>query len=593
MVWRRASTADDDYEIDLISMRRRKRAKPVPTDFVARIPEEVYVHPRLELPREAYRQLPDDCGFITQHYEPLGAFRRYLEAETGHAVRFGDFSAHDLSKHLAEFMVGVERGVVGREAGMTIGDKEKTAFWRMDHDVRRALQMTGGYAFALDLVMKNCEVFDKIELRAKHSDAPLSEPTPARTLPDDTSYIDRFLPEIKSLQAYLGTLFSQAGTPAIESALAQLERTVEAADADPTKRHRFYKMLAAVRFTLDTTHDPGVLDLIINSHDVLLRADASIGRKAEAVREILGEAPALLLVAEVVGKRAPSNAFWKTPPTDLLPEQELGLHPPESVLGQRPPESAFWKHPPKEATAFASSILDEAAALDNLTSEGLRKQYALHPAPEAQKTLPDEARTALTDEAPAASAPESGFNSKPFPNEEPVPPAQVHRLSVESFLKTAQHMQQEAEASDAALAQSRETYEWARERARDVKRASLRADRRPTEYLVLTADGKEILSRENPLGADYVAKDIFTVLLELPAPERFRAPIARLQRLDWRLVGGGGAHEMLVFLRPARPPRLVARMLRRVRNALAAVGVVFLGMVGFNYYAAKHPEVLA
>ncbi|CAH2354066.1 hypothetical protein CLIB1423_14S01266 [[Candida] railenensis] len=104
------------------------------------------------------------------------------------------------------------------------------------------------------------------------------------------------------------------------------------------------------------------------------------------------------------------------------------------------------------------------------------------------------------------------------------------------------------------------------------------------QYLLLTRDGQTIISRENPLGANYIAEDMFVTLNKFPKEDlrKLIKTVKKFQRRNWKLIGGGGQREILVFRR--RKSARQAWFYRRVKSMFATAGAVFIALVGINYW---------
>lgn len=109
-----------------------------------------------------------------------------------------------------------------------------------------------------------------------------------------------------------------------------------------------------------------------------------------------------------------------------------------------------------------------------------------------------------------------------------------------------------------------------------------------TEYLLLTINGETIMSKENPLGKNSLPQDMFTVLNKFSEEDlgRFIKNVNKLQKNNWRLIGGGGGggekEKMLVLTRNKTLKRDM--YLARIKTMFATTGAVFLVLVSLNLW---------
>ena len=112
------------------------------------------------------------------------------------------------------------------------------------------------------------------------------------------------------------------------------------------------------------------------------------------------------------------------------------------------------------------------------------------------------------------------------------------------------------------------------------------------QYLLLTQDGQQVVSRENPLGPRHVTEDMYTILSRFGEKdaEKFIKSVNRLQRKHWRLIGGGEKGEkMMVFEREIR--RKGGKWLVRLKSVLATAGALFVLLFGLDWYWTRPNSV--
>lgn len=108
-------------------------------------------------------------------------------------------------------------------------------------------------------------------------------------------------------------------------------------------------------------------------------------------------------------------------------------------------------------------------------------------------------------------------------------------------------------------------------------------DRGRAQYLVLTLDGQQIVSDESPL-KEKSKEDLFTILNKFTREDlgKFIKHVKKLQKKNWKLVGGGGKERMLVFERTK--PYKTKSFFTKIKTLLAGTGALFITLVGLNVW---------
>lgn len=88
----------------------------------------------------------------------------------------------------------------------------------------------------------------------------------------------------------------------------------------------------------------------------------------------------------------------------------------------------------------------------------------------------------------------------------------------------------------------------------------------PSEYIVLTPRQKLINTAQMPLQDESLIQDTFSVLSQLENPQKYRRSISKLETQGWKIVGGGGPTGLIVFERNIKDGRR-RRRARLVRIA--------------------------
>jgi len=191
------------------------------------------------------------------------------------------------------------------------------------------------------------------------------------------------------------------------------------------------------------------------------------------------------------------------------------------------------------------------------------------------------------------------------PTHSSIPTSQIDKLSIESYLNNAK---KEKDLAKERKFRESKAYEWSKSMYNT--RRSLEShnffdpivpiskmskeskelffpilNSGETEYLLLTINGQTIMSKENPLGKNSLPQDMFTVLNKFSEEDlgKFIKNVNKLQKNNWRLIGGGSENEkMLVLTRNKTLKRDV--YLARIKTIFATTGAVFLVLVSLNLW---------
>ncbi|CUM47731.1 unnamed protein product [Debaryomyces tyrocola] len=193
------------------------------------------------------------------------------------------------------------------------------------------------------------------------------------------------------------------------------------------------------------------------------------------------------------------------------------------------------------------------------------------------------------------------------PSPSPIPTSQIDKSSIESFLNNAK---KEKDSAKERKFRESKAYEWSKSMYNT--RRSLEShnffdpivpiskmskeskelffpilNNGEAEYLLLTIGGQTILSKENPLGKNSFPQDMFTILNKFSEEDlgRFIKNVNKLQKNNWRLIGGGSGGEnekMLVLTRNKTAKKDV--YLARIKTIFATTGAVFLVLVSLNLW---------
>ncbi|ODQ82607.1 hypothetical protein BABINDRAFT_11010 [Babjeviella inositovora NRRL Y-12698] len=565
-----------------------------------------------------YKQLPDDCQYITQHREQLIRFRKFLQDRHAEKRAFQSYTANELSGQLEDFMSQVEKerasqtGFLADKATALLLDQELKAFQKMDRGIRKTLHLNNGYTHVFDAILTNFEVFDTMERNLQEKKTSLKDTRHKHNLrleykkiPEDASYLQAYLHELKLFRAFLGHEFaasSKAGIlDALNSLLSNMNQTSKYA-TDDKKLHRFAKMAWGVRYILNTCNDPCALDVALKNFDVFDKTNHTI-QKRHAARFLANSEGVQLnepKESAPIIEEAPEDGLEKSTIKAKLSKLLLDSLLSESKPLEKNLAAILEKrlHMPSSSACVESQVQTSETPenLDNLTAEQIRKNYKYN----LSKKVPPHV-------VPVHSKPDLG--------------------KLEGFLR---QVKQVKDNDRETIFRHKKTYEWisarncrdprspklnflepnaiykehvadAFRRARGVSESDLFFPKvegtRNTgtnfvesaltrEYLLLANNGATILSADNPLGKDHTAEDMFSIFSRIDFPEKYLRHIAKLQAQNWKLIGGGGPKLLLVFERPASKfkDKVGGNSWVGLRNGLALVGTVIVGVVGFNHY---------
>lgn len=224
----------------------------------------------------------------------------------------------------------------------------------------------------------------------------------------------------------------------------------------------------------------------------------------------------------------------------------------------------------KEENKIFEEDPEEYAAINNLTAQKIRESYKV-------KAL-----------EPHLKATEKEY---------------VDKASLQDFLVKAKH---EKEVKEESKFRAQKAYEWSQGMAKSHRSLESRNFFNPicalskysegvsmfpsirkqgaVEYLVLTLNGQTFVSSDNPLGPKHVPEDMFTILERFPEEEleRLSKSFRKLQKKNWKLIGGGGNERMLVLSRVQSTRK--RSLWKRLKTVLATTGVVFISMLGLNVW---------
>lgn len=419
------------------------------------------------------------------------------------------------------------------------------------YHLEKLLDKNGGATIALDLLIQSQAAFDRFENRVKLSLVPplqsasaskiletsISGSSPSRAykqVPDDCS-LHEYQEELLALRAELGTDFVKCTSWDVLKAASRLSK------ADNTEGLEFGKLYRNLALLFKYNNEETfVLD------NVLLNVAA-----AQKVEQRISSRPNQESLKGVYRKI--DHVFA------LLEKHNKATLPANSLAPDLDTSSQIGSLSREEQIVFDESE-EELSSIKNLTAESIRESYAKAP-------------------------PQVPLGDKEL---------------VEQYLRQVKQRSDEAEER---LWRQKEAFEWSEHalvshrslEAKNFFNTASNTKRRfsfpmflgsdpDLEYLVLTANGQQYLTAENPLGVTYVPRDMFAILKTLPESDlsKFAGNVEKLRKRNWRLIGGGKNEGMLVLSRSKTTPKLIVRKL--IKGALLGSGFCFLLLLAVDFF---------
>lgn len=433
------------------------------------------------------------------------------------------------------------------------------SFIKLHAKLKKLLAWNGGNTAILDTLIYSQKAFDSFEAKLASKTKAVfdaEEKPPYRQIPDDV-LMEEYAEELEQLKAALGSNFGDNTAYQIHR---ELDRMINA-EEDPEKRLTLGKLQRNIRMLLK--HNGGLtfaLDTVLISSKVfenmknkLATAEAS-GNKFD--------------MSDFLEKSIPASSEQTIKYNDA--DEILALLNTNTSAADVGAEKARVGDAIQEA--LASSMSQEESALEKENPE----EYAAIRSLTAQKIR-------------------DSYTRKPSKPAEP-----IDKASLEKALNAAK---QEKLESDQEQFRAQTAYEWSQSMCNSKRTLESKTFFNPMddkkilfEYLVLTPNNEKIYSKENPLGADHSPEDMVKVL-EKVAPAALSdisRQINKLQKKNWKVIGGGDKDTLVVLSRPVRASRY--KVWRVIRTIFTTTGVVFVVMLGLHVWVddveqGKAPEL--
>lgn len=103
------------------------------------------------------------------------------------------------------------------------------------------------------------------------------------------------------------------------------------------------------------------------------------------------------------------------------------------------------------------------------------------------------------------------------------------------------------------------------------------------EYIILTPNQKVIRTNRMPFNQERSSRDMFSILSRLSEPEKYIKTITRLENQGWKIIGGGGQGNLIVFERQYNKKTRATKYMLKIAFGLAtSVGSLVLVLLAIT-----------
>lgn len=444
------------------------------------------------------------------------------------------------------------------------------AFIKLHAKLEKLLAWNGGNTAILDTLIHSQSVFDDFETKVnnkKLSKSVTSSPAKEYRQILDDMVLEEFAQELTTVKEKLGKKFEFSSPEEIFAALDQIIN----AEPSPEMKLVYGKLVRNLKVLFKHNNDQSfILDNVLLNADAFNKFEKGLeGSKAAENKFVMSE---FLDIGKAAGKPVEYHD------EDYILSLINSNSTPADIDAQFLEAEASIKEAVSNALSKEENKLleedpEEFAAINNLTAQKIRESY-------------------VTKKASGRAG------------------QRLDKDSLEKFLKSTK---KESDKQAERKWREQKAYEWSStmvnghrslESGNFFSPMSLmsRSSNFPMfpspeskEYMVLTTTGQEFVSEDNPLGAKHMDEDMFAILnrFDDSGLEKFSRNVKRLQKKNWKLIGGGGGHDRMLVLSRERTGRK-AKYLTRLKTVLATTGFVFLTLIGLNIWLDDaQPEVVA
>lgn len=487
-----------------------------------------------------YVQIPEKLG-LHDFVEHLSIFRDELQKP------YKDASATEVLDLMEKKTKEVYNGA--NSASLKINTDNLVSFIKLHAKLKKLLAWNGGNTAILDTLIYSQKVFDNFEAKITSKSKPATklssvEVSSYKQIPDDV-LLEEYAEELEQLKANLGSNFGDHTAYQVHRELDKMINSEE----DPERRLTLGKLQRNIRMLLK--HNGGLtfaLDTVLIS------------------RKVFDNMKNKIASAEATGNKFIMSDFLEKT-TSSKPKRNIKYNDANEVL-------ALLNSNTSAADVGVDNPKVEASIRDALASAMSQEESNL------KKENPEEyaAINSLTAQKIRDAYTNKSNSTKPIDKE-----------SLENFLKSSKEAK---DINEENKFREQNAYEWSKSKCLSNRTLESKNFFNPMqnakgvamEYLVLTPTGETIYSRENPLGAKHVPEEMVTVLNRVSPSVlgKVSKKINKLQKKNWRVIGGGDNDRLVVVSRPLAAKG--AKVWKLIRTIFTTTGMVFVVMLGLHVW---------
>lgn len=503
-----------------------------------------------------YLQIPDDLC-LHDYVEELKAFRDHELKKP-----FGNVAAKELMDLMDSRLKAVYQNPAGFSSSPGISSQNLVSFFNLHSKLQKLLARNGGVTSVLDTLIHSQNVFENFETAMTTSKPSDNSTMSYRHLPEDF-ILEEYENELKQIRSALKDNFSNVSASDI------LEKVLERASSNlpDEKKLAFSKLFRNLSMLFKHNNNQTfILDNVLLNATEFKAVEAKLKSRRDAKQGAVKQAQLGEMEKEAAHPMCSLSYRDAEHILALLNKKvsgaDVGLFSSQSNV-----KAAVNEALSKEEKILLENDPNEYDLLLNLTPGGIRESYA-------------QSRAKLVESS--------------------------QKLDVDSLSHSLKELKKKKDLEDQTRSRERAAFEWSlkkivKERPYNAKslfrtswgRKRLIVPMFPgndpkVEYLILTADGKQIVAKENPLGLSHIPEDMFGILRDIPEQElaKYSANIEKLIKKNWSVIGSQKPQGMLVLSRVSRTRR--QRVLAFVKGVATASGLCFITLVLANMVLTDH-----
>lgn len=567
-----------------------------------------------------YVQIPDDLE--------LHKFSNELRIFTKDELKgpFKEFSADHINTLLDKRINEIHNDLPNSNPSSAMSKDNIFEFMRLSKRLTRLFDLNGGFTPVLDTLIQSQSVFEDIESkilkkRKRLEDVPVTSihdagkkntsPKPYRQYPDDF-FLEEYAMDLIQLKTEMGAAnFKDFGTEEVLQTLKQMINNEKKYNLE--KRIALSKLYRNLAILFKHNGEKSfILDNVLINAQVY--SDFESNKRSRKIDPKPTETKSTAELKEVTGSNVdvkerisiPTNEKY----TDKFDMNEFINKEPNakqssqeyrdseyilSLLTKNKGESGelnfdvadLMKSDIRDAVTTALSKKhectfheedsDELNDLENLTSEKLRENYKIKPVNKKSSQAPGTHEHKINKDS-LASFLQNAKNEEDLAQERKFRETKAFEWS-KSMVNS--HRSLEAHNFFDPLLPIHSTK--SKTSPKDLLFPKNNKFHGKVQYLILTLDGQRIISDESPL-KEKTNEDLFTILNKFSKEDlsKFIKHVKKLQKKNWKLIGGGGKERMLVFERAK--PHKKSFFFTKIKTVLASTGALFITLVGLNVW---------